>query len=135
MASKTQHSVRKKTVPVQKLAYGGQEKKDHFNMYTGILYSLCHICQTQKLRSKSWEFLYRSYCIHTLYTTQPLSTRAATQRSTQTPFFTGSIQNKIHGTFKISPPPPRFKSQTVQPAVNYYSDTTSGPCKQIMLHK
>lgn len=81
MASRTRHSVTMKTVLVQKIMHGDQEKKDHCNMYTGILFFLCHICSTQKHRWKSWDFLYGSFCIHTRYTTQPLSIRAATQRT------------------------------------------------------
>jgi hypothetical protein len=50
-----------KTALVHTMMHGDQEKKDHCNMYTGILFFLCHICSMQKLRSKAWDFLYRSF--------------------------------------------------------------------------
>jgi len=43
MASKTWHSVTMNTALVQKIMHGDQEKEDHCNTYTGILFFLCHV--------------------------------------------------------------------------------------------
>ena len=109
MASRTRHSVTMKTVLVQKITNGDQEK--------------------------TWDFLHRSFCIYTWYTTQQLSIRATTQRTVYpNPVLLGYISQAQFSTRYNEPWNPSHlgSNPTVQPVVNYYTEnTTSAPCNKL----